>query len=157
MLGKMLTLGALLAASLLAPAAAADQSIQEGPLTVTTYNAGDGTCGSPGTQRYAIVEAAPDSVNRARVSLGNGCSAYGFEDERGTWRWSNEWLLVSADRCTFEGCATLVGAGWYFLEETTPDYGYRTCWSNLVALGVVANLGCPSLEGDGPPVLPALP
>jgi len=149
---------ALACASLLAPAAAAEQHAQAGPLVADTTNSGDGDCDAPGTQRSATATFAPDEVNRVGIYVHNSCSVYQGDDGRGGfYRFGWYDLQAGAYRCTLESCFNVLGAGWYWMENSSTGYTYRACWSNAIAFGVVTDFGCPSLDGSPPPLLPALP
>lgn len=146
----MRTLPALLAlaalATVLAPAAAADTAVAEGPLAASTANTEAGDCEASGFRsRTAEARVSPDGVNSAWVYVASYCSAW-LPDG------SASGLYVFAGRCTYATCAGAF-AGWWAVESGA----WRDCSSAVGAFGPVLFPGCPTPDGSGPPLLPVLP
>ncbi|HEV8361390.1 MAG TPA: hypothetical protein VGR28_13150 [Candidatus Thermoplasmatota archaeon] len=149
----LLALG-LLALSLAAPSAVADQAIVQGPASVTTTNTATGDCDDNGyVARTAAAEVAVDEHNRFGAWLANGCTAF----SRDGWSEQHGWLNVGAGRCGDWGCGPYSAVWWNGDHWSFESYSWGSCSSGFYASGPVLFLGCPSLDGSGPPMLPELP
>lgn len=151
--------GALLLFALslaLLPAAVADQSVDAGPVHVTTVSvdSGDG-CGAGGNGygvRSVVVHVddprAADGFKEA--GLQNQCTAYDAEWGSG----QGAYLSIYAYSQEFGTPGPSVGYQWYGWSDGS---GARTCGGSISVGGTSFMTGCPSPDGSAPPLLPTLP
>jgi hypothetical protein len=145
----------VLALTAAASDAAADQALGAGPVSLTTYNQDVGDCASNGNvQRVATATVTVDEHNRFVASASDTCWAY--SDDHG-WASDGSSLNVFAGRCGDWGCGPYASLWWSRLHDESGSWENTQCSSGFYASGPAVFFGCPSFDGQGPPMLPALP
>jgi hypothetical protein len=149
-------------AFLLAPLAAADQSLGAGPASARTMNAttGDGSCDA-GSNSSETHEAHAQVVLTQHESLFveaySACYASAWDDGRGNWDSQvSSILLVSAGRQTDASQGPFVVVDWYDYNETASWGTNHYCGSIAYVTGPALFMGCWP-NGEAPPMLPMLP
>ena len=145
----------LLAVTVFASDALADQTISQGPANLTTRNTAVGDCDSNGSlQRTAELDVAADPHNRVVVGASDTC--WRWDDGRGN-EGDGQSLNIIAGRCGDWGCGPYASAWWSRFHNDFGAWEDTQCFSGAYASGPAVFLGCPSLDGSGPPMLPELP